>query len=311
MVTSAAAVPLTAEGTRVRVAPVAKADLAPYRRAVEASRSRLAQWNPVDPDDLDRHLRFQSSGHRTFIVHALAPFGEHDIVGRINVTNVVRGRFLSGSVGYDSYDPYAGSGLFGEGLALVVGLAFAPEPHGMGLHRLEASVQPGNVRSAGLLRRIGFRRGADWPAYLWLPDAQGCLAWRDSVTYALTVEEWPTSPYTVPRRDRPLVVLQILDGAVGGAGRVGPFLAAELGVGLIGASIVATLDDAALVDLLACAPGAVVEASPGRDLTDVLRHAGYADDAVVRVRPEELSRLVSARDVCALALHARALAHRG
>ena len=130
--------PLTARGARVRVAPVNRADLVPYRHAVAASRERLARWNPVDPGDLERHLRFQSSGHRTFIVHALDPEAEHDIVGRVNVTNVVRGRALAATMGYDAYDPYAGRGLFAEGLRLVVDLILAPEPRGMGLHRVEA-----------------------------------------------------------------------------------------------------------------------------------------------------------------------------
>ena len=52
-----------------------------------------------------------------------------------------------------------------------------------GLHRVEASVQPGNVRSAGLLRSLGLRRRGAWPAYLWLPEADGTHAWRDHVIY--------------------------------------------------------------------------------------------------------------------------------
>ena len=117
---------LQAGGDRVRVATVQEMDIAPYRRAVGQSRHRLARWNPVDPEDLDRHLPLQSRDHRTFLIHALAPEGEHDIVGKINIVNAVRGRFESAAMGYDAYDPYAGRGLFAEGLRLVVGLAFTP-----------------------------------------------------------------------------------------------------------------------------------------------------------------------------------------
>ena len=113
--------------------------------AVEQSRRRLSQWNPVNADDLGRHLAAQGRDHRTFVIHATAPEGDHDLVGKVNVTNVVRGRFLSAAMGYDAYDPYAGRGLFAEGLRLVVGLVLAAEPGGMGLHRLEANVQPGNA----------------------------------------------------------------------------------------------------------------------------------------------------------------------
>ena len=153
---SAEVVALQAEGRRVRVGTVRAQDVAPYRRAVEQSRQRLARWNPVDPEDLERQLPVQSRDHGTFLIHALHPEGEHDIVGKVNVTDAVRGRFQSAAMGYDAYDPYAGRGLFAEGLRLVLDLAFAHEDSGgMGLHRVQAAVQPGNVRSAGRHRGSG------------------------------------------------------------------------------------------------------------------------------------------------------------
>ena len=69
--------PLTATGERVCVRPVRHEDVEPYRRAVEQSRVRLARWNPVDPDDIVRHLTAQSDLHRTFLVLAKDPCGEH------------------------------------------------------------------------------------------------------------------------------------------------------------------------------------------------------------------------------------------
>ena len=170
--------------------------------AVEQSRDRLSQWNPVNADDLGRHLAAQGRDHRTFVIHARAPEGGHDLVGKVNVTNVVRGRFLSAAMGYDAYDPYAGRGLFAEGLRLVVGLVLAAEPGGMGLHRLEASVQPGNTVSAGLLRSLGFQREGSSPRMLWLPDARGTERWRDHDSYAMTAEDWPAAAYA-PAAVRP------------------------------------------------------------------------------------------------------------
>lgn len=200
-------VALQAQGDRVWVSTVRALDVAPYRLAVEQSRQRLSRWNPVDPEDLERQLAVQSPDHRTFLIHALRPGGDHDIVGKINVTNVVRGRFESAAMGYDAYDPYAGRGLFSEGLRLVVSLVLTPEDAGgMGLHRIVAAVQPGNVTSAGLLRSLGFQREGYSPRMLWLPGEDGNDAWQDHASYVVTREDWPAEPYATAR-GRKVVVL--------------------------------------------------------------------------------------------------------
>lgn len=224
--------PLTATGHRVAVRPVHRDDVEPYRRAVELSRDRLSRWNPVDPDDILRHLAAQSDLHRTFLVIALDPAAAHGVVGKINVTNVVRGRFQSAALGYDAYDPYAGRGLFREGLGLVVGLALAPADHGgMGLHRVEASVQPGNVTSAGVLRSLGFRHEGYTPRMLRLGGPDGREDWRDHERYAVTVEEWPAEPYARQEQPRVVVLVNGLPGS--GTTVLAADLAAELGLPLL------------------------------------------------------------------------------
>jgi ribosomal-protein-alanine N-acetyltransferase len=191
----------------VLVRTVRPGDVEPYRRAVESSRARLARWNPVDPGDLARHLARQSDGHRTFLVLARDDEGGHGVVGRVNLTNVVHGRFQSGVLGYDAFDPYAGRGLFGEGLALVVGLALRPVASGgFGLHRVEANVQPGNAPSAGLLRSLGFRHEGRTPRMLLLAGPSDGERWRDHERYAVTAEEWPAPAYQ-RQQHRRLVVL--------------------------------------------------------------------------------------------------------
>lgn len=303
---AADAPPLTALGSRVRVAPVAKGDLEPYRRAVEGSRARLAAWNPVDPSDLERHLRFQSSGHRTLIVHALEPDdgAGHDIVGRVNVTNVIRGRALSATLGYDAYDPYAGRGLFAEGLRLVVDLALAPEPRGMGLHRVEANVQPGNTRSAGLLRSLGFRRRGAWPSYLWLPDGSGGHAWRDHVAYGVTAPEWPAPAYAADPAVAAVVLLPAAEH-----GDAGALVAAELGVPWLSGPALAALGVEAAREVVAPAGGVVMQDGP--EATGLAASLGW-QSLVVRAGEDE-AHLIAQGDrpaVVGLALRARAAAHR-
>ncbi len=232
---------LTARGSRVLVRPGTEGDLPAYRKAVEASAARLSRWNPVDPDDLSRHLRVQSDAHRTFLVLAIDRASHHGVVGKINVTNVVRGRFASASLGYDAYDPYVGRGLFAEGLRLVVGLALTPVAEGgMGLHRVEANVQPGNTRSALVLRSLGFRHEGETPRMLYLaargPGADGAETWRDHERYAVTREEWPAKPFAPHRRSRRVLLVNGLPGA--GKTTLSRALAAELSLPLLSKDMV-------------------------------------------------------------------------
>ena len=60
------------------------------------------------------------------------------IVGFINISEIVRGLFQSGFLGYAAVAAYAGRGYMREGLELVLARAFTE----LGLHRLEANIQP-------------------------------------------------------------------------------------------------------------------------------------------------------------------------
>ena len=63
-----------------------------------------------------------------------------------------------------------------EGLTLVIGKAFGA----LGLHRLEANVQPDNDASIRLVRRLGFRREGYSPRYLKINGR-----WRDHERWAI------------------------------------------------------------------------------------------------------------------------------
>ncbi|MFJ8399507.1 GNAT family N-acetyltransferase [Streptomyces microflavus] len=99
------------------------------------------------------------------------------IVGFININNIVLGGFRCGALGYGAFAHAAGRGLMGEALGLVMGLAFGP----LGLHRLEANIQPGNAASIALVRRAGFRLEGFSPDFLHIDGA-----WRDHERWAIT-----------------------------------------------------------------------------------------------------------------------------
>ncbi|MCX4790531.1 MULTISPECIES: GNAT family N-acetyltransferase [unclassified Streptomyces] len=105
--------------------------------------------------------------------------GGGGIAGFININNIVHGGFRCGALGYGAFAHAVGRGLMSEGLALVLRYAFGP----LGLHRLEANIQPANEGSIALVRRAGFRREGFSPDFLFIDGA-----WRDHERWAITAE---------------------------------------------------------------------------------------------------------------------------
>ena len=278
-------------GDRVEVRPPVPGDAAAYTEAVLRSERRLSAFAMPNPHNLPAVLDSQSATYRTFMVRALDPEGAHGLVGRINVANVVQGAFRSATVGYDSYDPYAGRGLFAEGLSLTLDLVFADAPLGMGLHRVEANIQPANHRSAGLVRSLGFVHEGFSRDFLHLPGPDGRRGWRDHDRFTMLSTDWPAAPYRPHGHRRIACVVTLPAGrpasaGLGGSGGYGGYggyggtslaaaVAAELGLPLFSSGAVES--PAVLFDLLRVSPvGGVLECRlPGPELRMGLARAGF------------------------------------
>jgi [ribosomal protein S5]-alanine N-acetyltransferase len=102
------------------------------------------------------------------------------ICGVINLSEIVRGSFQSAYMGYYALSPHAGKGFMSAGIDLVIERAFGE----LGLHRLEANIQPKNKRSIALVKRLGFRLEGLSPRYLKIAGR-----WRDHERWAITVED--------------------------------------------------------------------------------------------------------------------------
>lgn len=168
-------------GERVVIRRPRPSDRGEFVRLMRASRSFHHPWvtAPASDEGFDAYLRRLRRRNQAGFLVCLADTGA--IVGVVNVNEIVEGCFCSAYLGYYVGAPFAGRGLMTEGLGLVISHVFGA----MGLHRLEANIQPGNSDSLALVARLGFRREGFSPRYLKLDGA-----WRDHERWALLVEDW-------------------------------------------------------------------------------------------------------------------------
>ena len=169
---------------RVRLERPTGRRMADFLAAVRRSRRLHAAWvsPPATVAAYRAYLRrVRRPTHAGYLV-CRADSGE--LVGVVNISEIVRGNFDSAYLGYYAFAPHARQGLMAEGLARVVGEAFRR----LGLHRLEANIQPRNTASRRLVRRLGFRREGFSRRYL-------CVAgrWRDHERWTILAEEWRRS----------------------------------------------------------------------------------------------------------------------
>lgn len=98
------------------------------------------------------------------------------VAGVVNLNEIVLGLFRSAYLSYWGYAGFGGRGLMTEALQAAVRYAFDE----IGLHRVEASIQPGNTRSIALVQRAGFSKEGFSPSLLFIDGA-----WRDHEHWAL------------------------------------------------------------------------------------------------------------------------------
>lgn len=168
----------------IRLDPLTPADEEPFVAAVRASRALHHPW--IDLADTPARFastlaRFRAEDQRAFLARHRSCGG---LVGYVSLSNIVRGGFQSAYLGYGAFVGHEGRGLMTSALRAAVRVAF----FGLGLHRVEANIQPTNGRSLALARRVGFQQEGYSPRYL-MVDGD----WRDHERWALRVEEFTGS----------------------------------------------------------------------------------------------------------------------
>ncbi|MEV4173927.1 GNAT family N-acetyltransferase [Nonomuraea sp. NPDC049709] len=144
----------------VTLRPATEHDAEPLLAAYLRNRDHLKRWEPRRPEEfytlpgqaerLKSLLAQQAAGQA--VAWVLAD-GDR-VVGRMTLSNIVRGPWLSADLGYWTDAGYTGRGLATRGTQEVCRLA----DQELGLHRIAASTLVDNVASQSVLLKCGFER---------------------------------------------------------------------------------------------------------------------------------------------------------
>ncbi|MGK7950168.1 MAG: GNAT family N-acetyltransferase [Xenococcaceae cyanobacterium] len=106
---------------------------------------------------------------------------DNKILGVVNLSQIFYKTFCNAYLSYYVDVDFAGKGLMSKGVGLAIDYAFKS----LGLHRVEANIQPENIASINLVKRLGFTKEGFSRRYLKINGE-----WRDHERWALTVEDW-------------------------------------------------------------------------------------------------------------------------
>ncbi len=152
--------------------------LAPFEAEREASFfTRAAQSREIT---LDGDAWTAGLGY-AFAVLEAAPSGAERLIGRVALSNIVRGAWQNATVGYWISEDACGHGHATTSVGLVTAFAF---DHAR-LHRVQPAIMPRNARSRRVVEKNGFRHEGCALRYLQIDGV-----WEDHDIFAMTAEDW-------------------------------------------------------------------------------------------------------------------------
>jgi ribosomal-protein-alanine N-acetyltransferase len=166
--------------TSIIIKPAVKSDAADLIQANINSRSYHAPWTQPFTDIGGFDEWFSGLGSGTNVGLIARDLQSGGIVGVTNLSQIFRRGFQNAYLGFYGMASYTRRGLMTEAVRLTANYAFAE----LGLHRVEANIQPENAASIALARRVGFRKEGFSPRYLQIGGV-----WRDHERWALLADD--------------------------------------------------------------------------------------------------------------------------
>lgn len=162
-------------------------DAKTLERLVLSNRDWLKPWeatNPHGPTSFDFRAQIRSLIRQMDRDETL-PFVilyRNEIVGQLNVANILHGSVSSCVIGYWIIPEVAGRGITPTAVALAMDYMFST----IGLHRVEIAIRPENKPSLRVVQKLGLRYEGLKKNFIHINND-----WRDHLIFALTAEEVP------------------------------------------------------------------------------------------------------------------------
>jgi [ribosomal protein S5]-alanine N-acetyltransferase len=168
---------------RVIIRRVTEADREMFIAASKASGKLHGKWvsTPTTTKAFNAYLNKMEQPNNCGLLVLKRPSKSEptQMVGMINLTNIILGPLRSAFLGYCAFAGFERQGLMKEGLALAVRYGFGK----LGLHRMEANIQPHNAASIALAKAVGFKLEGYSPRYLKIAGR-----WRDHERWAIVAD---------------------------------------------------------------------------------------------------------------------------
>jgi [ribosomal protein S5]-alanine N-acetyltransferase len=173
-------IPPPPPGARVGLRVLTRSDRTEFLALARESRRLHRPWT-YPPERADQFEELYARSRRDdFLCLVACRLDTGAITGVFTISQIVRGAFQSAYLGYYAHERHARQGFMREALEQLLDHAF----DALGLHRIEANIQPGNGPSIALARGAGFRLEGFSPRYLLIGGQ-----WRDHERYAITADE--------------------------------------------------------------------------------------------------------------------------
>ena len=170
------------ESPRVRLCRLQPTDIGETAEMLARSADFHNKWvaYPTDPDEVAAFIA--RSPDNGVLIFGVRRRSDNTLVGIVTLSRIAHEPWLTAECGATVDVRYRGNGYLTEGMRLLVPFAV----NHLGFHRIEALVQPENIRSRRMLTAAGFRVEGTARGAIRIHDT-----WVDHMRWAITAEDLP------------------------------------------------------------------------------------------------------------------------